>query len=71
MIYRETGQLKTGYAADQAVFPILQDRWFVIAAVLAAIIVPPVFFDEYMLHAVLIPLVVYALAAPGLNLLTG
>ena len=26
MFYREAGQYKTSYAADQAVFPILQDR---------------------------------------------
>ncbi|HLQ92285.1 MAG TPA: branched-chain amino acid ABC transporter permease, partial [Xanthobacteraceae bacterium] len=26
MFYRETGQFKTTYAADQALFPIAQDR---------------------------------------------
>ena len=26
MLYREAGQYKTSYTADQAVFPILQDR---------------------------------------------
>ena len=26
MLYREAGQYKTTYAADQALFPILQDR---------------------------------------------
>ena len=26
MLYREAGQYKTNYAADMAVFPILQDR---------------------------------------------
>ena len=26
MLYREAGQYKTSYAADLAVFPILQDR---------------------------------------------
>ena len=26
MLYREVGQFKTGYARDQAIFPILQDR---------------------------------------------
>ena len=26
MFYREAGQFKTNYAADVAVFPILQDR---------------------------------------------
>ena len=30
MLYREAGQFKTSYAADQAIFPIAQDRWFVL-----------------------------------------
>ena len=71
MFYREAGQFKTSYAADQAIFPIRQDRWFVIAAVLAAFVVPPLVADEYWLQAIPIPLVVYALAALGLNILTG
>src|SRR3546814_6063405 len=71
MFYREAGQFKTSYAADQAIFPIRQDRWFVLAAVLAAFVVPPLVADEYWLQAILIPLVVYALAALGLNILTG
>ena len=71
MIYREAGQFKTSYGADQAVFPIWQDRWFVLLGVAAAFIVPPLLADEYWLQAVLIPLLVYALAAIGLNLLTG
>ena len=33
MLYRETGQFKTSYVADQAIFPIAQDRWFVLALV--------------------------------------
>ena len=71
MFYREAGQFKTSYGADQAVFPIPQDRWFVIAAFLAFLIVPPVFANDYWLQAVLIPLMIYALAALGLNLLLG
>jgi branched-chain amino acid transport system permease protein len=71
MIYREAGQFKTTYAADQAVFPIWQDRWFVLLAVAAAFVLPPLFADEYWLQAVLIPFLIYALAALGLNLLTG
>jgi hypothetical protein len=71
MIYREAGQFKTTYAADQAVFPIAQDRVVVVAAVAAAFVVPPLAASEYWLQAVLIPFLVYALAAIGLNLLTG
>ena len=71
MIYREAGQFKTSYASDQAVFPIAQDRVVVFAAVAAAFVVPPLVANEYWLQAVLIPFLVYALAAIGLNLLTG
>ena len=71
MIYRETGQFKTSYAADQAIFPIVQDRVIVTLGVLAALVVPPLVANDYWLQAVLIPFLVYALAALGLNLLTG
>ncbi|MBM3219290.1 MAG: branched-chain amino acid ABC transporter permease [Candidatus Rokubacteria bacterium] len=71
MIYREAGQFKTTYAADQAIFPILQDRIFVALAVVGAFVIPVRFANEYWLQAVLIPFLIYALAALGLNLLTG
>jgi len=71
VIYREAGQFKTSYASDQAVFPIAQDRVVVAAAVVAAFLVPPLVASEYWLQAVLIPFLIYALAAIGLNLLTG
>jgi branched-chain amino acid transport system permease protein len=71
VIYRETGQFKSSYASDQAIFPIVQDRIFVLLAVAAAFVVPPLLASGYWLEAVLIPLLVYALAALGLNLLMG
>jgi branched-chain amino acid transport system permease protein len=71
MIYRETGQFKTTYAADQAIFPIPQDRWTVLAFVAFAFVGVPLLATEYWLQAVLIPFLVFALAALGLNLLTG
>jgi len=71
VIYREAGQFKTTYAADQAIFPIAQDRWLVLAGLVLAFVVPPALASEYWLQAVLIPFLVYALAALGLNLLTG
>jgi len=71
MIYREAGQFKTSYAADAAIFPIAQDRWFVTLVVAAAVLVPPLAASEYWLQAILIPFLVYSLAAIGLNLLTG
>ena len=71
MIYREAGQFKTTYAADQAIFPIVQDRVLVTLGLVAAFLLPPLLASEYWLQAVLIPFVIYALAALGLNLLTG
>lgn len=71
MIYREAGQFKASYKADQAIFSIPQDRWFVICVVILAFVVPPLVANEYWLQAVLIPFAIYALAALGLNLLTG
>ena len=71
MIYREAGQFKTSYGADQAVFPISQDRWFIVAVVLFAFIAVPMFANEYWLQAILIPFLILSLAAIGLNILTG
>ena len=71
MIYREAGQFKSTYASDQAIFPIAQDRWVVLVLLLGAFVVPPLVANEYWLQAVLIPFLIYALAAIGLNLLTG
>ncbi|PYN01578.1 MAG: branched-chain amino acid ABC transporter permease [Candidatus Rokuibacteriota bacterium] len=71
MIYREAGQFKTSYASDQAIFPIAQDRAVVLLALAAAFVGPPLLASEYWLQAILIPLLIYSLAAIGLNLLTG
>jgi branched-chain amino acid transport system permease protein len=49
----------------------VQDRVVVACAVVAAFVVPWRFANDYWLQAVLIPFLIYALAALGLNLLTG
>jgi branched-chain amino acid transport system permease protein len=71
VIYREAGHFKTSYAADQAIFPILQDRIFVALVAVAAFVAVPLVANEYWLQAILIPFLVYSLAAIGLNILTG
>jgi branched-subunit amino acid ABC-type transport system permease component len=71
MLYREAGQFKTSYDADQAMFPIIQDRWFVAALIAVAYLVVPFVASEYWLQAVLIPFLVFSMAAIGLNLLLG
>ena len=71
MIYREAGQFKSSYDADQAIFPILQDRWVIGLALFFAFVVVPLIANDYWLQAILIPFLVYALAAVGLNVLIG
>jgi branched-chain amino acid transport system permease protein len=79
MLYREAGQFKTSYAADMAIFPIRQDRiafWLLLAfaflgvPLLATFHVWP-FGNDYMLRAILIPFLILALGAIGLNVLVG
>ena len=71
MIYRETGQFKPTYRSDSAVFPIPQDRWVVIAFVVFLAVVVPLIGTEYVFQAILVPVLIYSIAAIGLNLLTG
>lgn len=71
MFYRETGQFKTTYDADQAIFPIAQDRWFVWVVLGVAFLVVPFMINDYWAAAVFLPFLAYGLAALGLNLLTG
>ena len=71
MIYREAGQFKTSYAADQQMLPIPMDRWFVIAVVVFAAIVLPLTGSQYWLESILIPVLILSIAALGLNILTG
>src|SRR5215204_397924 len=70
MLYREAGQFKTSYAADMAVFPLSQDR-IGIAVIIAAAYGLALVGSNFLLQAVLIPFLVFSLAAIGLNILTG
>ncbi|MBI4755872.1 MAG: branched-chain amino acid ABC transporter permease [Betaproteobacteria bacterium] len=71
MLYREAGQFKTSYGADQQIFPIRQDR-IAMAAILAFFFVGvPLLANQYWLQAILVPVLIFSLAALGLNILTG
>lgn len=71
MLYRENGQFKTSYRSDQQIFPIAQDRWVILALLVAAYVVVPMVASPYMFPAVLIPFLIMALAALGVNILVG
>lgn len=71
MLYREAGQFKTSYIADSAIFPILQDRIGVLVILSIAVIGIPATHNDFLINAVMIPFLIFALASIGLNLLTG
>ena len=71
MFYREAGEFKTSYAADQQIFPLRFDRWFVRAVLLFAFLVVPFLINDYWEKSVLVPFLVWSMAALGLNILTG
>jgi branched-chain amino acid transport system permease protein len=71
MLYRTAGQYKTSYAADHALFPVKQDAWLLAIILLVAYVVFPLTASEFTINALLIPVLIYALAALGLNILTG
>ena len=69
MIYRENGQFKTSYRADQQILPIRQDRWAMLALLVLAFVVVPLTASDYMFRAVLLPFLIMSLAAMGVNVL--
>lgn len=71
MIYRENGQFKTSYRADQQMFPIRQDRIFVMLVLLLAFVAVPLMASDYLFRAILIPFLIFSLAAVGVNILVG
>ncbi len=71
MLYREAGQFKSTYGEDQQIFPILQDRVAIVLLLAFAFVVVPLVGNQYWLSAILTPFLIYALAALGLNILTG
>ena len=71
MFYRENGQFKTNYRDDQQIFPIAQDRWAMLAILAVAYIAVPMLVGDYVFRAILIPFLIFALAALGVNILVG
>ncbi|GAA6190941.1 branched-chain amino acid ABC transporter permease [Phaeobacter gallaeciensis] len=71
MFYREAGDFKTSYQQDNQTFPIRFDRYryYIVLAVAFGII--PFLINDYWANAILLPFLIYAIAAIGLNILTG
>jgi branched-chain amino acid transport system permease protein len=71
MFYRENGQFKTSYHADQQIFPILQDRIAIALLLVLAFVAVPLLASDYLMRAILIPFLIFSLAAIGVNILVG
>ncbi|GIT92824.1 branched-chain amino acid ABC transporter permease [Jannaschia pagri] len=71
MLYREAGDFKTSYTADNQTFPIQFDRVGYWALLAVAVLVVPFIITDYWASSFLVPFLIYAIAALGLNILTG
>ncbi|MGI3166756.1 branched-chain amino acid ABC transporter permease [Pseudooceanicola sp. 200-1SW] len=71
MLYREAGDFKTSYQADNQTFPIRFDRVALQVTLVLALGVVPFIINDYWANAVALPFLIYAIAAIGLNILVG
>ena len=71
MFYREAGDFKTSYSQDNQTFPIAFDRWRYYVVLFVAIVVIPLTISDYWANSLLLPFLIYVIAALGLNILTG
>jgi branched-chain amino acid transport system permease protein len=71
MFYRENGQFKTTYRADQQIFPIAQDRYAIGVLLAIGFGLVPMLSSDYMFRAIFIPFLIFSLAAVGVNILVG
>ena len=71
MFYREAGDFSTTYPADSQTFPIKFDRYRYYTILVVAFAVVPFVINDYWVNAIFLPFLIYAIAAIGLNILTG
>ena len=71
MLYREAGDFSTTYPQDSQTFPIRFDRYRYYAVLAIAVLVLPFVMTDYLVNSIFLPFLIYAIAAIGLNILTG
>ena len=71
MLYREAGDFSTSYPEDSQTFPIKLDRYRYWAVLAIAFLVIPFVINDYWASSLLVPFLIYSIAAIGLNILTG
>ena len=71
MFYREAGDFKISYVDDSQTFPIKFDRYRYYTVLAVAFGIIPFIINDYWANALLLPFLIYAIAAIGLNILVG
>lgn len=71
MYYRQAGTYRTGYAQDQRLLPLKEDRILLAMVLVLAFAVLPFTASDYWLSAILIPWLCLSLVALGQNILMG
>ena len=71
MLYREAGDFKTSYVADSQTFPIKFDRFGYYAILAIAFLGIPLVINDYWANSIVVPFLIYTIAALGLNILIG
>jgi len=71
VFYRQAGDFKTSYRGDIQTFPLKQDRIGYYLVIAFAFLVVPFIINDYWTSAVMLPFLIFAIAALGLNILTG
>lgn len=71
MFYREAGNFRASYQEDTQTFPVTLDRQLYYATLVVAFGIVPFVINDYWANAVLVPFLVWSMAALGLNLLSG
>ena len=71
MFYREAGDFKVSYQQDSQTFPIKFDRYRYYVVMAFAFLVVPFLINDYWANAILLPFLIYSIAAIGLNILVG
>ena len=71
MFYREAGDFKVSYVDDSQTFPIKFDRYRYYTVLAVAFGIIPFIINDYWANALLLPFLIYAIAAIGLNILVG
>ncbi len=71
MLYREAGDFKTSYTSDNQTFPIRFDRYGYFFVLGVAFLIMPLILNDYWTNALVVPFLIYTIAALGLNILIG